>query len=451
MKRFFIILICILCIGTVAQAAEWQKFVAKDKTYSFHYPKGWKLNETDSIIEISNPAQAGQQMLVVALNGDKKKTARQIANNALAMFKQGMPDIEASNWTDHDAEGMCTFQVSFTDNGTPNTGHVLVMNSQGQAMWFSIAGPKAHYDTQKSVYLLQGVVGSLAAGTGSQPPKPEAGTTRIKRTPEEQAKLNKTAKAFIFVVSFGLGTPFTTAQEKVIMDELMDGWSYRTMDELDKYSKYQDLVAAIMKANKNDMETLRQSMEQAIREWLSQVDQNDPGVKVVRNQLNASSKTLVDGDPPLSEMAATSYAEMMAYTKVLKKNPNGTPDQISPAIVAEYRGRIIRAWPNLGSEGKADACTMPGLWMTMRQVLRAGTPAEQSKIRSTLAKVGGADQSSGSGRSSGSHGSHGSSTSKQLAKNMIMHNTLMMAQQQTFNTYMWSRGFSGWTPMGKSW
>lgn len=135
MKRFLLIPICVLCVGAMAQAVEWQKFVSNDKSYSVHYPKGWKLNQTESVIEIANPANTGEQMLVIALNSDKKKTARQVAGDALIMFKQSVPDIKGSNWTDHDTEGMCTFQIDFTDSGTPNVGHVLVMNSEGQAMW----------------------------------------------------------------------------------------------------------------------------------------------------------------------------------------------------------------------------------------------------------------------------------------------------------------------------
>ena len=45
--------------------------------------------------------------------------------------------------------------------------------------------------------------------------------------------------------------------------------------------------------------------------------------------------------------------------------------------------------------------------------------------------------------------SGGSAT--ELGRRYLAHQTLMMMQQQTFNTYMWSRGFPGWTPMGKMW
>ena len=39
----------------------------------------------------------------------------------------------------------------------------------------------------------------------------------------------------------------------------------------------------------------------------------------------------------------------------------------------------------------------------------------------------------------------------QMAASFIDSNFLQSMEQTTFNTYMWSRGYQGWTPVGRSW
>ncbi len=451
MKRYTAIIICVLtCITACAsQAALWQKFVSADKSYSLHYPNGWKAIKRLGAVDIRNPANS-EMLLIITIAENATGTPHQIADFAVKTLKQDNPDMKSFGFRDEPEMSM--FQLTFTDKGKANQGDVLVVKSGGAAFWFSFTGQAKGYDRVRALNILQGVVSSLAEGTGSKPPAdsllaPSAPTTPDagKLTAADKAKTKKNADAFMFVLEFGLGTPLTAGQEKIILTELLKGWAQQTPEDLAKYDLYPTLVKAIMNGDKNKVEEFRKTTEATMREWLAETDQTDPAVKIVRNQLNASSKTLAEGNPPLSEMAASAYSEMMAYSVVLKKNPKATPDQLSAAVVAQYKSKIIKAWPGLSAEGKSDACTMPGVWMTIRQLIRAGTPAEQKSARATLAKVGGSQQTA----SAGSAGSSGKGSSP--VKNMIRHNVMMNIQQQTFNSYMWSRGYSGWTPSGKMW
>lgn len=461
MVRSICVLTCVLLVlgMGMAHAMSWQKFVSADKSYSFHYPKGWKVDEQQSVVEITNPAN-DELLLVITLSDNGNGTPRQFADETVGTLKQNYPDLKASGWQDDASKSL--FQVSFTNQGTPNIGDVLVVKADNTAFWFSFTGQTQGYDKVRALGILEGLVSSLADGARSTPPSdtllaPTAPTAR-KLTSADKAKMNINADAFMFVLEFGLGTPLTAGQEKIILTELLSVWSKQTPEELAEFDEYPKLVTAIMHGDATAVEDLRKTMETTMREWLAETDQADPAVKIVRNQLNASSKILVAGTPPLSEMAATSYAEMMAFAAILQKNPNATPAQISAQTVAQYKGKMIKAWGGLSSQGKADACTMPGIWMTIRQLIRAGTPDEQKSARATLAMVGGSQQtaSGGSSASSGSSSGKGSSGAKSgkgstILKNMIRHNTMMAMSQQTFNTTMWSRGYSGWTPTGKIW
>ena len=66
--------VCLCFLAGMANAASWTKYVAADKSYSFHYPAGWKVKPGESIIQISSPAASDEEMLVIAIPGDASKT-----------------------------------------------------------------------------------------------------------------------------------------------------------------------------------------------------------------------------------------------------------------------------------------------------------------------------------------------------------------------------------------
>jgi hypothetical protein len=47
----------------VQAASSWQKYIAADKIFSFHYPRGWKVVTKESTFDITNAAAAPEVAL----------------------------------------------------------------------------------------------------------------------------------------------------------------------------------------------------------------------------------------------------------------------------------------------------------------------------------------------------------------------------------------------------
>jgi hypothetical protein len=248
----------------------------------------------------------------------------------------------------------------------------------------------------------------------------------------------KNAQAFLFMLEFGMGAPFTDAQERVILDELLAGWRTRSAEELQKFDAYPQLVGLLMSMGQNDLAELRKSVEETVRAWLAESPAGDPAVKAVQDQLARQGKVLVAGEPPLTEMAATAYSEMVVFARILRDNPRATLEQIKKEAVSEVRRDVLRAWTGFAVEERQSLATAPALWITMRKVLRFGSREEQEHVRAQLLKLASAP---GDKETPGPSAAPG----KPLVNSLVMS----QIKQTTFNTYMWSRGFQGWTPTGK--
>lgn len=61
------------CLFTAAICAvhaapqQWAKYVAPDRSFSLHYPQGWNVKQTDSIVEVTHAA-TGEQILLSEQN-----------------------------------------------------------------------------------------------------------------------------------------------------------------------------------------------------------------------------------------------------------------------------------------------------------------------------------------------------------------------------------------------
>jgi hypothetical protein len=137
-------------------------------------------------------------------------------------------------------------------------------------------------------------------------------------------------------------------------------------------------------------------------------------------------------------MAAGAYSEMVVFASALLKNPEAAVGQIEKNAVSEVRREVLRAWKGFSAAERESLATAPALWMTMRKVLDFGSRQEQDRVRAQLLKLAGTPESREARASSTAPG-------KQLVNSMVMS----QIRQTTFNTYMWSRGFQGWTPTGK--
>ncbi len=420
----------------VSAPSAWQKFVSSDKTFSFHYPRGWKVEAKESTIEITNAA-AGEQILVVALPYDKAKTPTDSAKFLIdALRASSSPDILASNWESNEAsrDTAVSCEVSYSDSGKSYESEVLVIKDDGagQVLWFSFSGVKAGYSRPRALAILQGLVSSLAKGADSAPP----GEALPALGP-----IDRNGRAFMFVLEFALGAPLTGGQEEVVLSELRKGWETRSGEELRKYDAYPKIVESITHAaDQKALDSLRRELEKTTREWLETSDPNDPAVAVVAAQLRQKGKVLVSGDPALTVMAADAYSEMYVYSKLLERIPNAMPDQVSPAAVAEVKGRLLKAWSAFSAEERGQVSRTPGLWVSLRSVLRYGSPAEQTQVRAALSKVA-ALREGAAAQSPASRGSGQSSGQVNIVGNLIKHQVLMNIQQMTFNNYLYCHGF----------
>jgi hypothetical protein len=247
---------------------------------------------------------------------------------------------------------------------------------------------------------------------------------------QKAAAVDRDARAFVFVLEFALGAPFTLSQEKVILDELKRGWESRTAEEIQKYDNYPLFVELILRAKQKELEEIRQELEKSVRDWLSGTDQTDRAVIVIRTQLNEKSRILIPGAVPLTVRGATAYSEMYAYSELLGKNPDAPPDEVSPDQVSEIREELIKEWTTFTQEQKKQVATTPGLWLSLRVLLQHGTPEEQAGVRGQIQRI--AAPAKGEARETDDAG-------KKAVMNVSKHMVLMEIQKMTFDKYLYSR------------
>ena len=286
-----------------------------------------------------------------------------------------------------------------------------------------------------SVLLLAGfAVHSLTAGPTHPPQSGGPQGMRSVQTSSPGAlnpdRIDRNSRAFLFVLEFALGAPFTLSQEEVILDELKRGWVKLAEAEFRKYDSYPVLAELILRAGQKDLDEIRLELEKSVREWLSGTDQSDPAVAVIKSQLDEKSKILVPGAVPLTVRGATAYSEMYAFSELLGRSPDAFPGQISADQVSEIRQQLIDAWKGFSEEQRKQVATTPGLWISLRALLQHGTPQEQAKVREQIQKI--AAPAGGDKEEPGDLG-------KRAVMNVSKHMVLMEIQKMTFNQYIYSR------------
>lgn len=442
-----LILSLMLVLGTVTAdpGSQWAKYVAADQSYSFHYPSGWTVSLDDSMVGFESSI-TDEEFMMLAIPFDQSKSPQELANGFVAMLKNANPNLRASNWRSkpESAGTLITFDLANQENSKAYSGFGLVIKSQQQAMWYSYFAPAADYHQVRGYNIMQGFIGSMAPGTASEAPKIDYSVKRAEQ-------IERNSKAFMFVLEFALGAPFTHSQEAVILDELKDGWRYLSPEGLQKYDQYPIVMQNILKMGQKDLETLRADLEKTIRQWLVETNQSDPAVKIINMQLKNKGSVVIEGTPPLTEMSLTAYSEIIAYSRLLQQDPKAKPEQITQESVNEVKQQVKAVWKSFSITDKKDIATTPGLWVCLRVQLQSGTQAEQDKIRENLKKLEAAthDIAANNGTSPTANGSTGAGTQKPMS--MTTHWCMQQIQQQTFNTYMWSRGFNYLPATGKMW
>ena len=429
---------------TYAEAAKiWSKYVAKDKSFSFHYPSGWKVTEGESVIVIEN-AKSKEQLMMVMLPFEEKKTPKQHASGFISMVKSENPNIKASNWRSLTGtkDDHIVFDLSDKINGKKQLGLGLLIKdkSSKQAIWFSYFAPEADYYLIRGYGILEGFLGSIASGSSSTAPK-------IDYTVDVGANIDKNAKGFLFILEFALGAPFTKSQEDTILKELKAGWRHLSKEELAFYDEYPVLAKSIMKAKQKDIEKIRKSFEEIIKEIIDESDQKDPAIKIIKSTMENRGKIVVKGDPPLTEMSLQAYSEIIAYSMLLQEDDKASPDKITKKSVDSIKKQVKKVWKDFSKEDKEDIATAPGVWFCLRAQYRFGTKAQQKEIRNSIKKI---EQAKAVVKDDKGTASTGKDKTN-VAMDMTAHMSMMQIQQMTFNTYMWSRGFNYLPATGKMW
>ncbi len=433
MKKIFLLLflplLLMLGIQTADGASLWTKHVAADKSYSFHYPSGWKVLSHDSVTGAEN-TKTGEQLIMAMLPFDQLLSPQDLANEFLGMLQDGNPGISASNWRSsaETAESQVLFDLTGKSSGKEYSGLGFVVKTDQQAIWFSYLAPESDYYQIRGFNILQGFISSMDSGSASKAPD-------IDYTADVESRIDSNARAFLFLLEFALGAPFIQSQEAIILEEIKDSWRYLPEEELKKYDEYPALVKAVFKMKQKDLEKLRKELETAIREWLNETDQSDPAVKIINKNLKSRGKIVIKGEPPLTEMSLTAYSEIIAYSRLLQKDPEAKPDQISQKSVKEIKKQVKKVWKSFSEKDKQDIATAPGLWVCLRAQLEYGKKEDRDIICDSLKKL--------------------EAVTRDIETKKPMSNTahwcLMQMKQQTFNTYMWSRGFNYHPTYGKMW
>jgi len=431
-------------------AQGWEKYVAPDGSFSFVYPEGWTVSQNESIIQVSDEA-TDQELLVVGIPYDAAKTPRQLADGMIAIFRSGMPDLTPSEWrtTPETRDVAIRFRAKYTEEGKKFDANVIVVKDKDskQVLWFSYSAPLAGYDSARANDVLQKVLGSVSTGSQVAERQPEQAKPAPGTGPRESG-LDRNAKAFLFVVEFSLGAPLTASQEKVILAELLSGWRSTPADELRKFDQYPVIVQAIMKAGQSDLESLRGELESSVREWITAYRGKSESVRIIENELQRRGRVVAQGQPPLTEMAAAAYAEIMAFSELLQRDPTAGVDDIPEATVLEIRQQLRNAWAKLAQADRESIATSPGLWLCLRTLMTQGTSSERDKTRAQIRRLTASQASSTAG---GQLSAQDREMSRTLTENFVKHNILMDMQRTTFNQYMWSRGFNYHPTYGKMW
>jgi hypothetical protein len=247
---------------------------------------------------------------------------------------------------------------------------------------------------------------------------------------QKAAAIDRNSRAFLFVLEFALGAPFTVSQEKIILDELRQGWEERTEEEIKKYAAYPLIVGLILRAGQKDLDEIRPELEKTVRDWLSGTDQTDKAVAVIKSQLDEKSKILILGPVPLTVKAATAYSEMYGFSELLAKKPGALPDQVSADQVSEIKQQLLDVWKGFSEVERKQVATTPGLWISLRALVQHGTPEEQTKVRGQIQRIAASPK-----------GESGESTDlgKRAVMNMSKHMVLQEIQRMTFDHYIYSR------------
>lgn len=437
--RLKVALLLFVISAAACHAAGWTKYVALEDAFSFHYPQGWKIQADEAIVQAKSPD--GAEDLLLILYPAEGKTARAAAEAVLGVLQQQMPSLRVTQWG---AEGkqqeFVRGKIAYTEEDRAFTGDIITVTGGGVAFWFAYSAPENRYSQLRAGALLEGMMTSFESDASSAAPE-----VAIPVVPWE--RLERNANAFIFVLEFGAGTAFSSARERLVRDEVIKAWADLPAEELAKYDEYPKLMKVILALKQQDLAELQAEIKQSVQEILAE-GETSPAIRTIAQQLDESNRALVEGTPPLTASAAEAYAELMGFAEVLAQKPAAGPEHVPDSLTSEIRGQLVKAWGSFSDTDKQAVLGSPALWMAVRVTFRQGTAQEKQEMRNRLVKLAPKPAPKPQTASGGGSATSGSSSSGQ-PMSWAAHQTMLAVQKMTFNSYMWSRGYPGWTRMGK--
>lgn len=405
----------------------WVEYTAAQAGISFKHPRGWDVEVAESAVSIDSK-KTNEQLFMSMMPFDENKNPADLAADFIILLQTDNPNVNASNWRAEpgNESNQVFFDLSDEIGGETFSGTGIVMKDSEQAVWFSYFAPASAYSYDRGIELLQGFIGSITSGSGSD-------DSSSSNNSDLAAQIDANAKGFMFVLEFALGAPFTNDQEQVILDELKSGWRTLTKEELSAYDQYPLIAKAILTMGQDDLNEIRAELENATKEWLGEAPDSDRAVRIIRDQLETRGRAVIDGDPPLTEMSLTAYSEIIAYSRLLRQDPEALPEQISKDSVNDIKKQVMDSWESFSDEEQQQIAASPGLWFCLRTLVNNGTEKEQDEVRNNLIKLTPETQ-----KKNGS----GKSASNDVVMDMAAHTAMMNIQQMTFNHYMWTHGFN---------
>ncbi|HHT69806.1 MAG TPA: hypothetical protein GXZ85_11190 [Firmicutes bacterium] len=430
-KRLGLAVLMVLFVFSLPSQAEtvnWSKYVTADGGFSFHYPEGWLVTETETGFVVHD-ADNYEQLWLVLLNYEESWTAEDHARFFLSLIQEETPEMDAYGWELDYADEIVLFDLIFDTGRGRADGLGLVIKDieYEQVLWFHYLAGQGVYTSSRAETILEGFVNSIAGGADSQPPV-DSYQARLDR-------IERNLDGFLFVIEFALGSPLPLATETLLASEFRGLLMEYTEEELAPYDEYPHFAEFIRSlSDPAELLEVQEGVAASIWEWIDESDPNDPIVRRISDALRNTDRVLIQGTIPLTEGAATSYAEFVAFAEYIDRHgtANASPSMIDDDVVLEIKGQLIDAWRGFSTKEQEQVAALPAVWTVLRRAVNYGDSAEREMALKTISQ---AIPSQSSTQSSGTE------SEEYDPADWVRHYSTMQIQQQTFNHYMWSVGY----------
>ncbi len=417
------------CPATAQEAMNWSKYVTGDQSFSFYYPAGWIVQENESGFAIYDE-KSFEQLWLVILPYQNLWAAQGHAEFFLSLIQEENPEMQGFGW-DSDPAGKFVFfnlMQGSGQNRAEGAGLVLKDSAFEQALWFHYLAPGDLFSENRGFLILEGFVNSISSGANALGPEGSAEAWA--------ARIDRNADGFLFILEFALGAPLSLSEETLILTELKSVLMEYSDAELAGYDEYPGFAQFIMSlANQDELVEVKETLHESVWEWVEESDQDEAVVSLIREALLEADQILVPGTLPLTEVAATAYAEFVAFAELLHQNglANAVPGDIRNDAVREIKEQLADAWPGFSQEEKEQVLNLPAVWTTLRRALSHGAAEDRDYALGIIAKA--APQDAPASENESYDGVYDPMA-------LIKHQTMMEIQRHTFNHWRYCMGYT---------